>query len=312
MAESEPLRIGTRSSPLARWQANWVAEQLAAHGVETELVFISTQGDQQQVGPIGQIGTEGVFTKAIQQALLADEIDLAVHSLKDLPTEVIDGLSIAAVPARGPSGDVLLCREASSLHELPDGSVVGTGSLRRQAQLLSHRDDLSVRDIRGNVDTRIQKLDDGQYDAIVMAEAGIVRLGLEDRITEHISRDVMLPAVGQGALGIETRDNDQATRDALAALNDAETFACVTAERSMLRALRGGCLAPVGAFGRVDGEQLKLAAVVLSADGSRRCDVESTGHVQNATELGESVAEQLLAQGAADLIAQSRADRSRP
>ena len=309
MSDAPQLRIGTRSSPLALWQANWVADQLSAIGVPTQLVRISTQGDQQQTGPIGQIGSEGVFTKAIQQALLDNEVDLAVHSLKDLPTEPIDGLSLAAVPQRGPCGDVVICREADSLAKLPAGSVVGTGSLRRQAQLLSHRADLVVRDIRGNVDTRLAKLDTGDFDAIVMAEAGLTRLGLADRITEVIPRDVMLPAVGQGALGIETRTDDTPTRDALAPLNDSETFAAVTAERAMLAALRGGCLAPVGAWARMDGGQLLHSAVVLAADGSRRCDVADRGTPSDAVALGQRVAEQLLALGAAELIAQSRAAR---
>jgi hydroxymethylbilane synthase len=309
MSDTTPLRIGTRASPLAKWQAHWVAEQLAALGVATKLVLISTRGDQQQSGPIGQIGAEGVFTKAIQQALLDEEIDLAVHSLKDLPTEPVDGLSLAAVPQRGPCGDVVVCREAASLAALPAGSVIGTGSLRRQAQLLSHRADLVMTDIRGNVDTRLSKLDDGAYDALVMAEAGLVRLDMADRITEVIPRDVMLPAVGQGALGIEARDGDTATRDALSPLNDPVTFAAVAAERAMLAALRGGCLAPVGGWARQEGNQLKLSAVVLAADGGQRCDVEATDHLDNAVELGQRVAAQLLAQGAGDLIAASRIER---
>ena len=309
MNDTSLLRIGTRASPLARWQANWVSDQLAALGVETSLVLISTRGDQQQTGPIGQIGGEGVFTKAIQQALLDNEIDLAVHSLKDLPTVPVDGLSLAAVPERGPCGDVVICREVESLAALPGQSVVGTGSLRRQAQLLSQRSDLVIRDIRGNVDTRLSKLDEGHYDALVMAEAGLVRLGLADSITEVISRDVMLPAVGQGALGIETRERDDATRDILTPLNDSTTFAAVAAERAMLATLRGGCLAPVGGWAREDGDDLKLSAVVLAADGSRRCDVTAKDRLENALDLGQSVAEQLLAQGAGELIAESRASR---
>jgi hydroxymethylbilane synthase len=310
LSDTTKLRIGTRASPLARWQANWVATQLTSLGVETQLVLISTQGDQQQVGPIGQIGVEGVFTKAIQQALLADEIDLAVHSLKDLPTETVTGLSLAAVPTRGPCGDVVICREAESLDQLPAGSIIGTGSLRRQAQLLSHRADLVMNDIRGNVDTRLGKLDEGQYDALVMTEAGLVRLGLADRITHVIDRKIMLPAVGQGALGIESRAGDTATRTALAPLNDSATFAAVSAERAMLAALRGGCLAPVGAWGRINEEgQLTLTSVVLTADGSQRCDVQSTSSIDNATQLGQDVAEQLLALSAGEYIAQSRESR---
>ncbi len=310
MAEFPSLRIGTRASPLARWQAEWVSAQLAKLGVESTLVPIATAGDQQQIGSIVQIGVEGVFTKAIQQSLLSGEIDLAVHSLKDLPTEQVEGLTLAAVPLRGPSGDVLVCREAASLETLPQGSAIGTGSLRRRAQLLNGRPDLVMRDIRGNVDTRLSKLDKGLFDAIVMAEAGLVRLGLADRITQVISHEVMLPAVGQGALGIESRGEDQRTRDAVAPLNDATTLAAVAAERSMLAALRGGCLAPVGGWGRVDDEgTLTLSGVVLSADGSQRRDAEMLGSPEAAVELGQSVAEMLLAQGAGELIADARLDR---
>jgi hydroxymethylbilane synthase len=309
VAEFPSLRIGTRASPLARWQAKWVAARLAELGVESTLVPIATAGDQQQTGPIVQIGVEGVFTKAIQQALLAGEIDLAVHSLKDLPTEQIEGLALAAVPPRGPSGDVLVCRNADSLESLPEGSVIGTGSLRRRAQLLSHRPDLVMQDIRGNVDTRLNKVASGDYDAIVMAEAGLVRLEFADRITQVLPHEVMLPAVGQGALGIESRADDEPTRAAVAPLTDETTFAAVTAERSMLAALRGGCLAPVGGWGRTDDQgTLALSGVVLSADGTHRCDVEMLGSAGAAVELGESVADMLLAQGAAELIADARLD----
>jgi hydroxymethylbilane synthase len=205
---------------------------------------------------------------------------------------------------------VIVCREATSLDSLGLGSVIGTGSLRRQAQLLSYRADLVMRDIRGNVDTRLAKLDDGQYDALVMAEAGLMRLGLANRITQAIPREVMLPAVGQGALGIESRAEDTTTRALVAPLSDPATFAAVTAERAMLAALRGGCLAPVGAWARAAGDgQLLLTAAVLSADGTRRCDVEATDSIDRAIELGQQVAKQLLAQGAGELLAESRAVR---
>ena len=306
MAESSSLRIGTRASPLARWQAEWVAARLAELDVEATLVPIATAGDQRQTGSIVQIGVEGVFTKAIQQALLSGEIDLAIHSLKDLPTEQVEGLALAAVPVRGPSGDVLVCREADALDNLPQGSKIGTGSLRRQAQLLSRRPDLVMEGIRGNVDTRLKRLDDGKYDAIVMAEAGLVRLGLANRIAQVLPHDVMLPAVGQGALGIESRSDDSQTRYLVSPLNDDATFAAVTAERAMLAALRGGCLAPVGGWCRTGGNTLTLSGVVLSADGSQRCDAEILGNLDSAIELGESVAEMLLAQGAGELISDAR------
>ena len=230
------LRLGTRGSALARWQADGVAEQLSARDVPVEIVLISTQGDVRE-GPIGQMGGQGVFTKEIQRALLEDEIDLAVHSLKDLPTEPIDGLCLAAVPAREDNRDVLVSREAKALDELPSNSRVGTGSLRRRAQILHQRRDLEILDIRGNVETRLAKLDAGEYDAIALAAAGLRRLELADRVTEYFSPTTVLPAVGQGALGLETRADDDLTVEQVQKLSDASTFAAVTAERAMLAAL---------------------------------------------------------------------------
>ncbi len=305
MTNKQRLRIGTRGSALARWQAEWVAARLAEHHVETEIVLISTQGDQQS-GPIGSLGSQGVFTKEIQRALLDDRVDVAVHSLKDLPTEEVEGLVLAAVPAREANGDVLVSRDDLPWSALQAGSRVGTGSLRRQAQLLHARQDIQVLDIRGNVETRLGKLEEGQYEAIVLAEAGLRRLGLEDRITQVLPFSLMLPAVGQGALGIETRRDDAASREAVSALEDQGTRAAVEAERALLARLRGGCLAPVGAFGRCEAGSLRLDAVVLSRDGKSRIDAGTEGPQQQAVELGCRVAEQLLADGAADLIQQSR------
>ncbi len=301
------IRIGTRASALARWQANWVAERLAELDVDVEIVLISTSGDQNRSGPIGTLGQTGVFTKEIQRALLDETVDLAVHSLKDLPTEAVEGLSLAAVPPRERCGDVLISRDEKKLPDLPERSRIGTGSLRRQAQLKHMRSDLHVADIRGNVETRIAKLDAGDYDAIVLAEAGLLRLGLADRITEIISKDRMLPAIGQGALGLETRANDKPTREALKPLDDQSTHASVLAERSLLATLRGGCLAPVGAWGRLDDAgELKLDAVVLSRDGQQCLHAAQSGDLADAKEIGSSVATELLKAGAADLIQLAR------
>ena len=242
------LRLGTRASRLARWQADWVAARLTELGQTVEPIPIRTEGDRKQQGPIGKIGTRGVFTKEIQQALLENRIDLAVHSLKDLATEPVEGLILAAVPERGPWADCLVIREARSLYELPTGAVIGTGSLRRSTQLLHLRPDLKIENIRGNVETRLAKLDAGRYDCVALAEAGLVRLGLEDRITERLDRGQLLPAVGQGALGIEARGGDKRTLEILSQLNDRTTFASVIAERSMMRTLKGGCLAPIAAW----------------------------------------------------------------
>jgi len=305
MAQQTRLRIGTRASALARWQAEWTARQLSTAGIETELVLITTEGDVKS-GPIGKIGGQGLFTKRIQQALLADEIDLAVHSLKDLPTDPVERLTLAVVPKRESVNDVLVSNKHGSLNELPDGALIGTGSLRRRAQLLHHRTDLKIADIRGNVDTRLRKLDDGQYDAIVLAQAGLTRLGLAERITELIPAAIMLPAIGQGALGMECRDDDDQTINQIQTLNDNETHCAVVAERSLLASLRGGCLAPIGAGCRVENEKLLLEAVVLNADGTRRLNAQQSGALNEAASIGQQVAERLLENGAADLISAAR------
>jgi hydroxymethylbilane synthase len=300
------LRLGTRASALARWQADWVAGELRARGHEVTLVPLSTRGDQVRSAPLGAIGGEGLFTKELQRALLADEIDLAVHSLKDLPTEVVEGLRLGAVPARAPSADVLVSRRARSLAEVPQGATIGTGSLRRRAQLRHVRPDLQLVDIRGNVDTRLRKLDEGEYDALVLAQAGLVRLGLAQQITQILPDEAMLPAVGQGALGIEVRSADEELVQILSALNDADTRAAITAERALLAALRAGCLAPVGAKAEVAAGRLQLRGVVLSPDGTRRLFAQTEGEPRDALPLGRQLAENLLSQGAGELIAAAR------
>ena len=299
------IRLGTRASALAQWQANWVADQLQKLGVEVELVPITTSGDVQQ-GPIEVIGGQGLFTKEIQRALLDGRIDLAVHSLKDLPTEEVDRLCLAAVPPRAPAGDVLVCPNHASLEELPRESVVGTGSLRRRAQLLHARGDLRMKDIRGNVDTRLRKVHQGDYDAIVLAEAGLRRLGLEGQITQVLPKSLMLPAVGQGALGLETRRDDDATRQCIAPLDDPSTHRAVLAERTMLAALQGGCLAPIAAWCRIQDDRLTLTGRVIGPDGAAKLEATRTADEGQPAQLGREVADELLAQGAAGLIQASR------
>ena len=309
------LLLGTRASALAKWQAEWVAARLRERGHTVELVLIATQGDATQ-GPIAEssegapiagLGTVGVFTKELQRALLEGRIDLAVHSLKDLPTDPIEGLTLAAVPERESPFDVLLSRAGHRLDELPERAIIGTGSLRRRAQLLHVRPDLRMADIRGNVDSRLRKLHEGQFDALVLAEAGLSRLGFAEQITQILSPDVMLPAVGQGALGIETRTADLATRSVVELLNDRLSHAAVVAERELLSALRGGCLAPVGAYAQlIDPGSLRLRSIVFSADGNQKLLAESTGSAEVCRELGRRVAEELLAGGAAKLIALAR------
>jgi hydroxymethylbilane synthase len=343
-AYSQSLRLGTRGSQLARWQAEWVAERLRERGHIVTLVEISTRGDVERVRPVEEIGTRGVFTKEIQRALLTGDVDLGVHSLKDLPTERVDGLLLAAVPPRENPADALVTRAAihvgiaghkvlsteygvpsCSPHSadsplagslllapcslLTQGAHVGTGSLRRRAQLLHARLDLKIEDVRGNIDTRLRKLDDGEFDALVLAAAGLRRLGVANRIVQMLSFDLMLPAVGQGALAIECRADDVATLAAIAPLDDPVTHAAVLAERALLAHLRGGCMAPVGALGQYRDNQLRLSAVVLAADGSRRLAAENTSASadwSDAEQLGQRVADDLLRQGAAELIDASR------
>jgi hydroxymethylbilane synthase len=309
------LRLGTRASALAQWQAEWVAARLREHGHDIELVLISTHGDATQGqadqssegAPIGNLGTVGVFTKELQRALLEGRIDLAVHSLKDLPTDPVDGLMLAAVPERESVFDVLISREGHPLNKLPSGTVIGTGSLRRQAQLLRARPDLQMANIRGNVDSRLRKVREGQFDAIVLAEAGIRRLGATEQITQILPLDLMLPAVGQGALGIETRATDATTQSIVQLLNHPVTHAAVTAERSLLAMLRGGCLAPVGAWARTEAPgRLALTAKIVAIDGSRELIATTASPLEEAKQLGLRVAQQLLAEGGAKLIDEAR------
>ena len=272
------LRLGTRASRLARWQADWIAARLKELDCQVEMVPLRTEGDRRTEGPIGAIGTQGVFTKELQRALLERRIDLAVHSLKDLSTEPVAGLVLAATPRRGPTADCLVAQKADSFDGLPHGAIVGTGSLRRKTQLLYRRPDLDVRDIRGNVETRLEKCRRGEYDAIVLAEAGLVRLELAEAITDRFAPETLLSAVGQGALGVEARADDTDCLAILAKLDDPHTRASVVAERTMMARLEGGCLAPIGAWGRVDENgRLLLTGRVMSLDGRTKLDVTEIG-----------------------------------
>lgn len=299
------IRIGTRGSKLALWQANWVADQLRQLGHEVHLEIISTQGDI-STQPLSLVGGQGLFTKEIQRELLADRVDVAVHSLKDLPTQPVPGLTLAAVPERETTADVLVSNGKILFEELPSGSRIGTGSSRRAAQLRHWRDDVVVQEIRGNVDTRLAKLSAGDYDAIVLAAAGLTRLGLQDRITQVLPVERMLPAIGQGALGLECRTDDVSTGSALAELNHPASMAEVKAERALLLSLLAGCLAPVAARATVQGEELSLVAKVLSLDGQQVISAATNGRATNATAIGQQLAQDMLAQGAAALIAAAR------
>jgi hydroxymethylbilane synthase len=300
-----PLRIGTRGSPLALWQARHIADRLRPLSAPraVELVEIETAGDRVRDLALTQIGGDGVFTKEIQRALLAGAVDLAVHSLKDLPTTPVAGLVLAAVPPRGPAGDVFVSRRHRRFDELPAGAVVATSSLRRRAQALHRRPDLRLVNLRGNVETRLRKLQEQDLDAIILAQAGLERLGLAEHITGILDPVWMLPAVGQGALGLECRADDAETRALLEPLNDVPTRQAVLAERAVLRGLGGGCLVPIGAAGRVAGTQLSLRAVVLPPDGTRRVAAETAGRAAEAEALGQDLAQMLLASGARELLA---------
>jgi len=298
------IRIGTRGSALALAQSNWVKSQLEQHYLETEveLRIIKTSGDRFVDTPIQNLGNKGAFTKEIEDALLGGEIDLAVHSMKDLPTELPRGLAIAAMPKREDPRDVLVTREGNGLDDLPPGAALGTGSLRRKAQLLHHRADLAVVPIRGNVDTRLRKLDEGLFDGLVMAAAGLRRIGRADRISQFLGDEICVSAVAQGALGLESRQDDT-LRERLAFLHDPATSAEIAAERAMLDRLGGGCHVPIGARATMTGRALKIIGVVASVDGKQLCRGEATGAADQATELGDRLATELLSQGADKLLA---------
>jgi hydroxymethylbilane synthase len=302
-----PLRIGTRGSPLALWQARHVADRLRplADPRPVELVEIETRGDRIRDQALSQIGGDGVFTKEIQRALLAGVVDVAVHSLKDLPTTFVAGLTLAAVPERGPSGDAFLSHKHRRFDDLPRGAVVGTSSLRRRSQALNRRPDLNLVNLRGNVETRLRKLEEQNLDAIILAEAGLQRLGLGSAITEFLDPQWMLPAIGQGALGLECRAEDVVTLGLLERLNDWPTRQAVLAERALLRCLVGGCLVPIGAGSRVEGGRLHLRGAVLSPDGKQRIEAEHTGATAEAEAVGQQLAERLLALGARELLKDS-------
>jgi hydroxymethylbilane synthase len=301
-------RIATRKSPLALWQANYVADhlRLLPSAPAVELVLIVTSGDQNQTDALRQFGGTGVFTREVQKAVLDGRADFAVHSLKDLPTQSAEGLTLACVPQRAPRCDALLLPNTASapqsLADLPANARIGTGSPRRQAQLRFHRSDLQVTEIRGNVDTRLRKLDEGEYDAILLAEAGLRRLELQQRISLLLQPPLFFPAVSQGALGIETRADDSDAQSLLAPLTCPAARAEVIAERALLRTLRAGCHAPLGAWAELTDQTLTLTAVLLSTDGTSRLEQSVSGAVDDPERIGIAAAERLLEAGASALL----------
>ena len=293
------LTIGSRGSQLALWQARWIQARLQSLGVESRLAIIHTTGDKITDVALSKVGTKGLFTKEIEEALLDHSIDLAVHSLKDMPTELPAGLILAAIPEREDPRDAIV---GGRLGILKPGAHVGTSSLRRAAQLRVIRPDLEISDIRGNLDTRLRKLDEGKYDAIVLASAGLRRLGWEERITDLLDPAVMCPAVGQGALAVETRDDSGQAREICRRLEHDETRVAVTAERAVLAALGGGCQVPIGAHATLHGPAVHIRAIVVSPDGAQVIRREASGRAEDAAVLGRALGDELLAEGGAKIL----------
>ncbi|MFC3152549.1 hydroxymethylbilane synthase [Litoribrevibacter euphylliae] len=301
---TKTLRIATRKSPLALWQAEYVKERLLAVHPEltVELVAMSTRGDKILDAPLAKVGGKGLFVKELERCLLDGEADIAVHSMKDVPMEFPEGLGLSVICEREDPRDAFVSNHYKSLDELPPKSVVGTSSLRRQCQLMQKRPDLEVKWLRGNVQTRLSKLDDGQYDAIILATAGLLRLKMEDRIAERISTDTSLPAGGQGAVGIECRVDDAETIELLKPLHDDATATRVYAERAMNRRLEGGCQVPIACYAELQGDQIWLRGLVGSPDGTTVLRHEIRGDAADPEKLGIEVAEELLKQGAQDIL----------
>lgn len=298
------LKIATRQSPLALWQANYVKDRLQQlyPDLIIELVPMVTKGDVILDSPLAKIGGKGLFVKELENALLTQEADIAVHSMKDVPMQFPEGLGLAVICQREDPRDAFVSHSYRTFAELPQGAVVGTSSLRRQCQLKALRPDLDIRSLRGNVGTRLSKLDNGDYNAIILASAGLIRLGLADRIASFIDVEQSLPAAGQGAVGIECRTDDMQVQALLAPLADAETTYCVRAERAMNNHLQGGCQVPIGGYAVLQQGQLYLRALVGDIDGSRIIRAEGKSAVENAEVLGVQIAEQLLAQGADKIL----------
>ncbi|HEX8186637.1 MAG TPA: hydroxymethylbilane synthase [Blastocatellia bacterium] len=303
--------IGTRGSKLALWQANWVKTELEKHapGLRVEVQVISTKGDRVLDVSLPKLGEQGkgLFTKELEDAIFERRVDIAVHSLKDLPTELPAGLHIGAICEREDVRDALVARgDVQSFNDLPRGAVIGTSSLRRQAQILATRPDLIIKPVRGNVDTRIRKLDSGEYDAIVLAAAGLHRLGFDNRITEHLGEELVLPAVGQGALAIETRSDDESVNAILQSLDHEPTRQACRAERAFLKGLGGGCIVPIAAHAHVDGGDLSLSGLVASPDGSEVVRGHQSGFKDDAEQIGVRLAGELIGRGAGKILGQFR------
>ena len=302
--KAQKIVIGSRGSQLALWQANWVKSELERlhSNADIDIRIIATSGDNIQDVPLSKIGGKGLFVKEIEEALLANEIDLAVHSMKDVPIELPTELGISVITKRENPLDALISKNGEKLADLPQGAIIGTSSLRRSSQLLKYRDDFKIHPLRGNVDTRLRKVEEGKYDAILLASAGLNRLGWANRITEEISPDILLPAMGQGALGIETRLDDTKIYDLISTLNHEQTHYAVSAERSLVGRLDGGCQVPIGAYARVEKGLITLKGLVASLDGEVIYKLENVGPVDDAINIGQELGSKLLKMGANEIL----------
>lgn len=300
------IRIATRKSPLALWQAYYVRDQLLAQhdDLEVQLLKMSSKGDKILDVPLSKVGGKGLFVKELETGLLEGDADIAVHSMKDVPVEFPQGLHLAVICEREDPRDAFVSNNYALLDDLPAGSVVGTSSLRRQSQLLEARPDLQIKFLRGNVNTRLQKLDNGEYDAIILAAAGLIRLEMQHRITSYLSTEQSLPAMGQGAVGIECRENDELTHQLIAPLSHPESTIRLQAERALNQRLEGGCQVPIGGFAELHGDSLFMRAFVASPDGKQMIKGSIEGHADNAEQLGIELAEDLLSRGAGDILAE--------
>ena len=292
--------IGSRGSQLALWQANWVKSELERlhNNVNVNIRIIATSGDKIQDVPLAKIGGKGLFVKEIEEALLVKEIDIAIHSMKDVPMKLPEELQISVITKRENPLDALISKNGEKLDDLPLGSTIGTSSLRRSSQLLKYRGDLKIDALRGNIDTRLKKLDEGKYGAILLAAAGLNRLGWANRITEEVSHEILLPAMGQGALGIETRRDDIQIYNFISDLDHEQTHCAVNAERALVGALDGGCQIPIGAYATVDGRSIRLRGLVASLDGKTIYKLDKTGSVGEAIKIGQELGAELLKMGA--------------
>ena len=308
MKKTNPFRIGTRGSKLALYQANKVKSEVENRfpDLQAELVVIKTKGDKILDVSLSKIGGKGLFTKELEVALLMDEIDVAVHSLKDLPTFFPDGLKLGGVLKRAEVRDALISRNHKTLKQLTSNDTIATSSLRRKAQLLAYNPNLKIIDIRGNVDTRLQKMESGHCDAMIMASAGFQRLGLEDKITEIIDPEIIVPAVSQGAIGLETRENDPEVEKIVNAISDSQTMIVTKAERAFLRSIEGGCQIPVGAYSEIKEDEYIITGIVASLDGSTVLKHTAKGSVSEAQQLALQVSKSLLDQGAAKILEEIR------